>query len=269
LAKRKAKNFYYAFAFLPPKQRRAIYALYAFCQRGDEMADENPQSKKLTNLDRLRRELRQCLQGKSHSPLYTALHHTITSFNLPQHLFLELIEGMESDLAFRGFNNFTELREYCYKVASVVGLLCIEIFGYKSEKVKDYAINLGIALQLTNIIRDLKEDFQRGRIYLPQEEILQCGLTRENLFDQKGDGFIRLMELQYARAVEYYRKAEQALPQAERKNQIASEIMRAIYWRLLQKMKKRNFPVWEERMSISGRRKIGIALGTYMKIRFC
>ncbi len=231
------------------------------------MADENPSAGKLINLDQLREELEVCFQGKSHSPLYTALHHTIESFHLPINLFEQLIEGMESDLDFQGFDNFAELREYCYKVASVVGLLCIEIFGYKSEKVKEYAENLGIALQLTNIMRDVKEDFQRGRIYLPREEILQCGLTGENLFDQKGDGFNRLMELQYDRAAEYYRRAEQALPKTERKNQIASEIMRAIYWRLLQKIKAQKFPVWEERVSISGRRKIGIALGTYLKIR--
>jgi len=230
------------------------------------MADEPAVRQGGANLQRLREEIIDCYRGVNRSPLYAALHHTIKSCQLPRKYILEIIEGMESDLNFKGFDNFSQLRDYCYKVASAVGLLCIEIFGYESDKVREYAENLGIALQLTNIIRDVKEDLGRGRIYLPREEIAQCGLSCEDLSGWRGDGFISLMEAQYHRAAEYYRRAEAVLPAEERRNQMASEIMRAIYWALLEKMRAGNFPVLERRVALSGWRKVQIALSTYMKI---
>ena len=270
LARKKAGNFYYSFVFLPPEKKRAIYALYAFCQVGDQMADEgisNPDKKKITDLSFLRSKLDACYRGEPDSPLYLALHDTITRFKLPRSLFHELIEGMESDLDFKGFETFDELKDYCYKVASTVGLLCVEIFGYQDEAVKDYAVNLGIAFQITNIIRDIKEDFSGGRIYLPRDELVKFGYA-ENDFSAKleNGNFKNLMEFQYKRAVSFYDFSEKFLPGKEFKSQIASEIMKRIYRELLERIKRENFPVYRKRVSLPVISKIALALSTSMQI---
>jgi phytoene synthase len=175
---------------------------------------------------------------------------------------------MESDLSVHRFQDFSQLREYCYKAASTVGLLCVEIFGYDDIKVKTYAENLGIALQLTNIIRDVGEDFQRGRIYLPLEDFSRFNYSEADLAQKKCDkNFLNLIEFQYSRAVEYYHLAEQALPPKELKIQIASEIMKNIYRELLETIKLRNFPVLEGRVKLSSSKKLSIALRTAWAVR--
>ena len=269
-AREKAGNFYYSFVFLPPAKKRAIYALYAFCQAGDQMADEGtggPGGAGITDLSFLRDKLNACYRGEADSPLYLALHDTVRRFDLPQEPFLELIGGMESDLDFRGFDNFEELKEYCYKVASTVGLLCVEIFGYEDDAVKDYAVNLGIALQLTNIIRDIREDYLNGRIYLPREDLAEFGYSESDLIaDLENDRFYELMNFQYRRALSFYDKADATLPKRELKAQIASEIMKRIYRELLEKIKRENFPVFQKRVSLPAGLKIKTALFTYLQI---
>jgi len=270
LAREKAGNFYYSFVFLPSAKKRAIYALYAFCQVGDQMADEGIGGRgkdKLTDLSFLREKLDACYRGEADSPLYLALHDSIGRFNLPQGLFHELIEGMESDLDFQGFDNFGGLKDYCYKVASTVGLLCVEIFGYEDEAVKDYAVNLGIALQLTNIIRDIKEDHVNGRIYLPLEDMAEFGYPESDLrAESENDRFYKLMDFQYQRALSFYDKADKILPESELKSQIASEIMKRIYRELLEKIKRENFPVYRKRVSLPAGLKIKLALSTCLNI---
>jgi phytoene synthase len=264
ITREQAGNFYYAFLFLPKLKRWAIYALYAFCQLGDGLVDEgNEPSSTRQSLDRLRSDFRACLEGNYRSPVYRALGDSIRRFKLPEKHFLDLIAGMESDLTVNRFQDFPQLREYCYKVASTVGLLCVEIFGYNDEQVKIYAENLGIALQLTNIIRDVGEDFQRGRIYLPQEDIQKFACKEEDF--KKGNiagNFQNLMEYQYRRAREFYLLAERALPPQELKIQIASEIMKNIYKELLESIRKQNFPVLNKRVKLSAWKKLLTAMQT-------
>jgi phytoene synthase len=269
LARRKARNFYYSFAYLPKYKRLAIYALYAFAQYGDQLVDENPTRNPGSGcgIADLLYDFQECLQGQYQSPLFQALHDSIRRFNLPLNYFHDLIEGMKSDSNFQGFTSFEELREYCYKVAGTVGLLCVEIFRYKDEMVKVYAENLGIALQLTNIIRDIKEDYHRGRIYLPLEDMARFRYSESDI--AKGtinDNFLNLMEFQYQRAKEFYHKAETSLPARERKTQVASEIMKKIYRELLETIKRRGFNIYSQRISLNPAQKIYLALSTYLNI---
>ena len=265
IARRKAGNFYYSFVLLPPEKKRGIYALYAFCQVGDQLADEDAPR----DLDVLRERLDACYKGEYSSPLYSALGDTVRKYNLPRNIFHELIAGMESDLSFRGFDTFEELRQYCYKVASTVGLLCIEIFGYESNKVKEYAENLGIALQLTNIIRDVREDYERGRIYIPREDMELFKITEEDFkTNPASENLRKLLKFQYERADSFYRKTEELLPSSEKIEQISSEIMKAIYRELLEEIRRQGFPVMERRVSLSKLKKILLALKTYLIIRF-
>lgn len=264
LARLKAKNFYYAFVFLPRAKRNAIYALYAFCQYGDSLADEADDVK---NLESLRRGLENCLVGKYDNPFFPALADSIKRFNMPLKYFYELIDGMESDLNFQEFASFEQLQKYCYKVASTVGLLCIEIFGYRDMKVRDYAYNLGIALQLTNIIRDFGEDFKNGRMYFPLDALNSWGFSGNKVFSEEKTEFQRMMEEMFLKAKSFYELANANLRQSELKNQIASEIMKEIYFHLLHKIHRQHFPVLKKRISLSALNKISIALKTYIKIK--
>jgi len=269
LARSKAKNFYYSFIFLPIKQRKAIYALYAFCQYGDQIVDEaqpgiNPRAK----LSEFRGELMRCIQGVANRPLFYALYDAIKRYDMPPRHFFSLIDGMSMDLSKKRYDTFEELRDYCYKVASTVGLLCVEIFGYEDEAVLEYAENLGIALQLTNIIRDIREDAERDRIYIPLEDLDNHGYSEDELINGVvNDNYINLMEFQYDRAVVFYRMAEEALPFRERKAQIASEIMKVIYREILEDIRKLNFRVMDNKVRLKTSRKIILALKTYLKIK--
>ncbi len=176
-------SFYYSFALLPRYKREAISAVYAFCRYTDDIVDEGTdERRKGLLLRKWRMELGQALRGTSTYPLLNQLSATARKFNIPVDHFYELIRGMEIDLTKTRYATFEELREYCYLVASTVGLMCRQIFGYRNESTRDYAINLGIALQLTNILRDVKDDAKRGRIYLPQEDLRRFGCSEEDLF---------------------------------------------------------------------------------------
>lgn len=269
LARTKAGNFYYAFIFLPKPKRRAIYALYAFCQYTDNLVDEVPRKvNPVSDIDKLRADLANCLEGKYSSPLFIALGDSIRRYSLPIEHFHELIDGIESDLHLTRIETFDDLERYCYLVASTVGLLCVEIFGYRDKAVRRYAENLGVALQLTNIIRDIKEDALRGRVYLPVEDLERFNYSLDDLANELvNENFHRLMELQYNRALEFYRRAEEALPPEELKSQVASEIMKKIYRELLETVKRSGFRIFDERISVKSSRKILLALTTYLNIR--
>ena len=185
VAKEHASNFYYAFRTLPAHKRRAIYSAYAYCRLCDDIADgDMPIEAKRKELNRVRQHLADALspaRPPAHSPEFHALGDAARTFNIPVRYFEEVIDGVESDLTKTRFADFSELRTYCYKVASVVGLICIEIFGYREPKAREYAVDMGIALQLTNIMRDLKEDAERDRIYIPQEDLDRFGYSEDNL----------------------------------------------------------------------------------------
>ena len=182
VTRREAKNFYYAFITLPRQQRKAIYAAYAFCRLCDDAVDEDgPLPRKLELLSQLREQLVAAFSGEPVGSVFSAVAHSAATYGISQELYQEIINGVEADLTTSRYQDFQELRTYCYRVASVVGLICIEIFGYRDPRARQYAIDLGLAMQLTNIIRDVEEDLGRDRIYLPQEDLDRFGYSEERL----------------------------------------------------------------------------------------
>src|SRR5215467_15454609 len=209
LARSTGSNFYYAFLLLPRSKREAIKNVYGFCRIIDDIVDESPEGRDpAAELDRWREEIHACFQGWPSTPFGERLMNSIEEFDLPKEPFLDLIDGMEMDLHYERYETFADLREYCYRVASAVGLICIEIFGYQSLRTREYAVNLGLALQLTNILRDLKEDAARGRTYIPLEDLERFGYResdlRANLYNAP---FVEMMRYEYTRVRSYFERA--------------------------------------------------------------
>jgi 15-cis-phytoene synthase len=268
VTKQHAKNFYYAFLFLPKAQREAIYAVYAFCRYCDDIADEDfaPVDRPAL-LQAWRQELENCYDGKPTHKITHALHHVITRYPIPKQHFEELMRGVEMDFTVRRYATFADLELYCYRVASAVGLLCIEIFGYTHPGVRDYARNLGISLQLINILRDVQEDAERDRIYLPMEDLQAFDYTEEDLLQQRyTTKFVALMRFQAERAEAYHRKAVACLLPGDRRQLIMPEIMAAIYRTTLQKIARHQYQVFHGRIGLSGLHKTLIALRVFLQI---
>jgi 15-cis-phytoene synthase len=260
-----AKNFYYAFLFLPKAQRDAIYTVYAFCRYCDDIADDDHTlTSQRALLQHWRQELDKCYAGEPTHRITQALQRTVAHYAIPKHYFEELICGVEMDLAIQRYATFSELEQYCYRVASVVGLACLPIFGANHAGVQSYARNLGLALQLTNIIRDVKEDAERGRIYLPIEDLQAFQYSETDLLQQRYTAaFIALMHFQQQRAVEYYQKAATCLLPGDRARLIAPEIMAAIYRTTLRKIVRHRYNVFRGRTSLLTLQKVLIALCVY------
>jgi phytoene synthase len=268
VTRQQAKNFYYAFLFLPRHKREAIYAVYAFCRYCDDIADEGQDvTTQQTLLQQWREELDRCYAGTPTHLITQALQPVIATYAIPKQYFEELICGVEMDLTVRRYPTFSDLEQYCYRVASVVGLMCIEIFGYVHPGVQGYARNLGIALQLTNIMRDVKEDAARGRIYIPLEDLLACRYPEGLLLQCRYTAeFVAVMEFQARRAEEYYRKAAACLLPGDKAGLLAPEIMAGIYQTTLRKIARRRYNVFQGRISLSVARKICIALRIFLQI---
>jgi phytoene synthase len=272
-------SFYYSFSLLPRDEREAMHSVYAFCRYADDIIDEDDAAepaepslrtiRKRERLNRLRVEVERCYRGESRHPILMPLSTVVRRFQIPKQYFLMLLDGMEMDLVKDRYETFDDLREYCYRVASVVGLICIEIFGYQYEETKEYAVNLGIALQLTNILRDIKADAARGRIYLPLEDLHAFGYTEEDLMANRYNlPFIELMRYETRRAREFYGKARAALRPDERKTMFAAEIMDAIYYRLLEKIELNEFNVYtKKKISVSTPHKLWIAVKLWLVTR--
>ncbi len=264
LTARSGTNFFYSFSLLPRDEREAMNTVYAFCRTIDDLVDENADddlARKRERLDLWRREVEKCYRGESRHPILLPLSKVVQRFRIPQQYFLTLIDGMEMDLVKRRYATFDELREYCYSVAGVVGLMCIEIFGYKYEETKEYAVNLGIALQLTNILRDIKADKEKGRIYLPQEDLELFGVPEYDIMlEQQTPRLQRMMKFESERARSYYAEARRQLRPDERPTMVAAEIMDAIYFRLLEKIEANEFDVFSRRITVSAPHKLLIAL---------
>ncbi|RMH77028.1 MAG: squalene synthase HpnD [Calditrichaeota bacterium] len=262
-------SFLYSFFFLPREKREAIYTLYAFCRQTDDIVDrEGPIEKRLRQLNRWEKELTRCFVNRV-SNYFDTLKQVAERFRIPFEHFLELIAGMRMDLCHLSYRSFEDLKLYCYRVASTVGLMCIQIFGYRDPEIREYAVNLGIALQLTNIIRDVGADARMGRVYLPQEELAHFQVSREDIFEQRyTPNFYRLMDFQARRAREYYRLAGEHLPPGERKNMLVSEIMKNIYWKLLHKIEQEHFRVLDRSVRLSTPTKVWTALSTASQIQF-
>ena len=210
-------SFYYSFLFLPPERRRAITALYAFCREVDDVVDECPDPQLArAKLAWWRAELAGTYEGRPSHPVTQSLSTALRTFSLPQELLTEIIDGMEMDLSQTRYPDFKALHLYCYRVASVVGLLAAEIFGYEDRRTLKYAHDLGLAFQLTNIIRDVGEDARRGRIYLPQDELARFGVSEAHILTRRhSDRFTELMWFQAQRARDTYDRALGELPAAE------------------------------------------------------
>lgn len=263
-AAKSGSSFYYSFLFLPPQQRQAIMALYAFCREVDDVVDEcSDPSLAANKLEWWRSEIDKLFQGNPTHPVTQALQTSIEHFNLPQEHFLEIIDGMAMDLSQFSYPNFKELSLYCYRVASVVGLMAVEIFGYEDRQTLKYAHNLGIALQLTNILRDVAEDAARGRIYLPQEDLIRFGVSQSDILNhQMSDNAREMLKFQGQRAREYYQKAFELLPEQDRFNQRSGIIMAAIYSATLKEIENDNYQVLDQRISLTPIRKLWIAWTT-------
>ena len=260
-------SFYYSFLFLPPERRRAITALYAFCREIDDVVDECHDAQiAATKLAWWREELARVYAGNPQHPIGQALRPATERFNLPHELLSEIIDGMEMDLTQSRYLDFTALSLYCYRVASVVGLLAAEIFGYQDRHTQKYAHDLGMAFQLTNIIRDVGEDARRGRVYLPLDEMKRFGVTVDDLFEaRQTEGFRRLMEFQIERAEHYYAQALAQLPAGDRKTQRPGLIMAAIYRDVLDVIKADGCLVLKQRTSLTPLRKLWLAGITWVR----
>ena len=263
VARRRARNFYYSFVVLPPEKRRALCAVYAFMRYCDDISDgaatvEN----KRVMLDRWRQKLGAVLKGDYRgSDIFPAFHDTVRRFSIPENYFHWVIDGAEMDLRIDRYETFEELYRYCFNVASSVGLVCLHVFGYTEERAKKYAECCGIAFQLTNILRDVKEDAAMGRIYLPGEDLKRFGYTPEELkqgiLDER---FRRLMTFETERASDYYAQARHLLPLIERTSRPALWAMMEIYGRILRKIVRRQYDVFGRSVQLSNPEKVSIAL---------
>lgn len=263
-AARSGSSFYYAFRFLEPERRRAITALYAFCREVDDIVDEcrEPQVAQ-TKLNWWREEVHNLFAGQPRHPIAQALHPHLSNYDLAQEYFLEIIDGMQMDLDYDAYPDFATLALYCYRAASVVGLLSAQIFGYTDRMTLKYAHDLGMALQLTNILRDVHEDAVRGRVYIPLDELQRFGVTPESFqLNRTEDAHRALFAQQAQRAREYYRKALVQLPAADRYAQRPGLVMGAIYQALLDEIERDGFRVLEQRVHLTPLRKLWIAWRT-------
>ncbi len=263
-AAQSGSSFYYSFRFLPPERRRAIIALYAFCREVDDVVDEvaDPGVARL-KLGWWRTEVAAVFDGRPRHPVALALAPTVAAFRLPQAHFQAVIDGMAMDLEQSRYPDFATLERYCHCVAGVVGLLSAEIFGYAEPGTRDYARDLGIAFQLTNIIRDVGEDARRGRVYLPQDELARFGVDPEDLFGRRvTSAFTALMAYQVERARGFYARALAALPAVDRRAQRPGLIMAAIYQALLREIERDGFRVLGRRIALTPLAKAWIAWRT-------
>jgi len=266
-ARQSGSSFYYSFKFLPKDKRRAITALYAFCREVDDLVDEcSDANVARTTLNWWRTQVAEIYGGKPQHPVCQALVPVVRQFSLSQEHLLEIIDGMEMDLEQARYADFKSLQLYCYRVASVVGLLAAEIFGYTDRKTQKYAHDLGIAFQLTNIIRDVGEDARRNRIYLPMDELQQFGVTAAEILNSKEtENFQKLMAFQIERAQRYYKQALDQLPAVDRKSQRTGLIMAAIYQATLQEVVASGCHVLRERVSLGTGYKLWLAFKAWLK----
>lgn len=268
IARKSKSSFYYAFNLLPTEKRDAMNTVYAFCRQTDDIIDNEiePAEIKFEKLRKWRIEFEKAFTGNSDYYLLNKLAKIISRFNIPPEPFFELIRGMEMDLQKNRYKSFEDLQLYCYRVASTVGLMCIEIFGYKHKSTRDFAVNLGIALQLTNILRDVKKDAENGRIYLPKEDIQQFGYDEDQLMNfVYNDNFKRLLEYEANRAKDYFDKANSFLNKDDKGAMFAARAMQHIYYRMLMKIIDADYDVFNNNIRISKLQKVGISLGVWAK----
>lgn len=272
ITQRSASNLALAFILLPRAKRDGMSALYAFCREVDDVADDEsvPVAERRTQLNEWREDVRRACEGGAPGFLVNReLQAVIRSHpGLTFELFDDLIRGVEMDLDIKRYHSHAELEHYCYRVASVVGLLSIEIFGYTNPRTRDYAVYLGKALQLTNILRDVKGDAERGRIYFPLEELERFGVRESEILNSQYSPRFRELAASIAeRAKYFYKQAREALPREDRRAMAAAELMGSVYWRLLEKLEARQFNVFgPEPTRVSKGQKLLLILRTWLRL---
>lgn len=272
-------SFYYSFLVLPAEKRRAIIAVWDFCRAVDDAVDEvapgarqdgpagEVHARASRELAGWRAELEAIYQGRPATPQGRALAPYVGRFGLPRRHFEELVDGVEMDLWCLRYPTFEALGEYCRKVASAVGLICLEIFGYREPSTRAYAENLGIALQLTNIIRDVAPDLRRGRVYLPAEDLVRFGVTEDDL--RRGavtPPVAALLRFQCDRARAYFRRAAAELPSVDASSLVAAEIMGGIYFEILRRIERAGYDVFSRRIRVPRPYRAAIALRTWASV---
>jgi phytoene synthase len=272
-------SFYYSFLVLPPPKRRAIIAVWDFCRAVDDAVDEvvpeaewqggltaDARARATSQLAMWRGELAAAYESEPRTAQGRALAPFIREFHLPRDRFEELIDGVEMDLAHSRYQTFDALAEYCRRVASAVGLICVEIFGYRDPAAREYAGDLGMALQLTNIVRDVAADARRGRIYLPADDLARFGVSEDDL--QRGaltPAVTSLLRFECERAREYYRRADAHRPRGDARTLVAAEIMGAIYFAILRRIERSGYDVFSRRIRVPRPHRAVLALRIWLR----
>lgn len=268
---RKSKtNFYYSSFFLDKQRSDALKTIYAFCRVSDDIVDNQSETieKRRKDINKWLNELFKSFTGNSDNSLLNNLRLIKNTYNIPDTLFVDLIRGMKMDIDKKRYNNFEELKEYCYCVASTVGLMSVRVFGKVNERVFEYAKNLGIALQLTNIIRDIKKDYEAGRIYIPLDELIRFQYSETDLKNNlHNDNYYNLLEYQYNRAMKYYKEARSYFRSEDCPYLLPAVIIDRIYYALLKKIKKQKFRLSVEPIKLTKLNKILIVIIAYFKCR--
>ena len=268
----KTSNFQLAFSVLPKEERIAINTIYSLFSYIDSIVDDGGISeenilKKEKRLKFWRAVIDELYNDSLPSSIFYPLYYAIKRFSIPKQYIVTLFDGCRRDLFQRRYSTFSELKDYCYSVASVVGLIVIEIFGYKYPETRNYAINLGYAMQLTNILRDVKKDKDRGYVYIPQEDLQKFKYSEEELLNEVyNDNFIELMQFETKRTREFFHKARSLLHPEERITMFPAEVMDEIYYRLLEKIELRGFNVFKKEIKVSIIHKITITLKHWLSI---
>jgi phytoene synthase len=270
ITRREARNFYYAFVTLPKPRRRSIYAAYAFSRLADDIADGDgvngavDTESKSVALSDLRQALHRALRGVPEGAIMIALANTATTYDIPESLFNNIIDGVEMDLTKGRYATFKDLREYCYRVASAVGLVSIQIFGYDDPQAKVHAIDLGLAMQLTNIIRDVGEDAGNDRFYIPQDELVRFGCTEEQLRTGTiDDNLVALMRFQADRAHRYFASSTALFPLLDSRSRGCASGLHQIYSKLLERIERRGYDVFSERVSLPAWEKLRLTFSLW------
>ena len=273
ITRNEARNFYYAFITLPMRKKRAIYTAYAFCRRCDDAVDNNESTtEKKRLLDEIENNLKSGINLDKlileNNPIILATCAIIKEFNIPQQYFFDVIQGVRMDIEFTSFNSFDEVKEYCYKVASVIGLICIKIFGYSNPKAIDYAIDFGLAMQLTNILRDILDDLNENRCYLAFEEMDKFNYSinqlRESLYN---DDFIQMMKFEVDRAKRYFESGSRLLPLVDTDSRICLVILSTIYRKILKKIERSNYNIFQTNYRLNTFEKLSIMGFTWLRYK--
>lgn len=267
ITKRHAKTFYFSSLFLSKDKQDASYCVYALCRLSDESVDKNSRIGR-TELEKIKKDIQLCYSDEeTENPLLLAARQILKNYKIPKEYFDSLLSGMQMDLDKKRYVNFTELYDYCYKVAGIVGLIMLRILGSSNEEAKRYAVDLGIAMQLTNILRDISEDYERGRIYLPQDEMGKYEINEATLADKKvTENFKRLISFQIQRAREFYKRSQEGITFfKDSKSRFVIKSMKEIYSSILASIEKNDYDVFSKRAHVDALKKSGIALKLFIR----